>query len=223
MGEPAILFESPDFLVLDKPPGMLTTSDGAPCLSTWARSRVAGFLHATSRLDRGVSGAVTFARSRGAIAAVEAARAAGAHRRLYLGLVARTPAPSRGRWTGPIGRHRGNPRLRRVAPGGMAAATGYALVAARGPIVVLRLAPETGRTHQLRVHAAHAGVPLLGDGDYGGPRRVALPDGRVLRVRRPMLHASRVALPGGPEVEAPLPDDLVDLAAEAGLDPAAWI
>jgi 23S rRNA pseudouridine955/2504/2580 synthase/23S rRNA pseudouridine1911/1915/1917 synthase len=64
--------------------------------------------------------------------------------------------------------------------------------------LLLRVEPATGRTHQIRVHAAHAGVPLLGDGDYGGQRRVVNTDGSVHALSRIALHALRV--------EVPLPD-----------------
>jgi 23S rRNA-/tRNA-specific pseudouridylate synthase len=58
------------------------------------------------------------------------------------------------------------------------------------------LRPETGRTHQLRVHAAAHGAPLLGDVSYGGPRRVVLGDGRVITPRRVMLHCAFVRIDG---------------------------
>ena len=52
----------------------------------------------------------------------------------------------------------------------------------------------TGRTHQIRVHASHAGAPLLGDRDYGGPTRLTLPGGRVLAPTRIALHAAKVRI-----------------------------
>src|SRR5262249_7674470 len=89
----------------------------------------------------------------------------------------------------------------------------------------LLLRPETGRTHQLRVHAARAGSPLLGDKHYGGEQRRVLPDGRVLRAARVMLHSSRVRLSlAGAEpltIDAPLPDDLGELWGKLGGEPAA--
>jgi 23S rRNA-/tRNA-specific pseudouridylate synthase len=55
--------------------------------------------------------------------------------------------------------------------------------------------PATGRTHQLRVHAAKAGAPLFGDHQYQGDRRKVLPDGSVVTARRVMLHCARVSFP----------------------------
>ena len=74
--------------------------------------------------------------------------------------------------------------------------------------------PETGRTHQIRVHLAHLGAPLLGDPRYGGPRRVG-----ETAVARVMLHALRLEidhpLTGARLIlEAPIPDDLRRLASE---------
>jgi 23S rRNA pseudouridine955/2504/2580 synthase/23S rRNA pseudouridine1911/1915/1917 synthase len=107
------------------------------------------------------------------------------------------------------------------------AQTRYAVVAstARGE-AMLALAPLTGRTHQLRVHAAHAGAPLLGDRAYGGPARVTLPTGRVLEPGRIALHAALVVVPrggGAPLVAAsPIPVELTSLWSALGGDPAAW-
>ena len=76
------------------------------------------------------------------------------------------------------------------------AATRYRVCAlAPGGAALLAVSPVTGRTHQIRVHASHAGAPLVGDRDYGGPSRVTLSTGRVLEPRRVALHAARVVVP----------------------------
>ncbi|HEX4447825.1 MAG TPA: RluA family pseudouridine synthase, partial [Polyangiaceae bacterium] len=84
----------------------------------------------------------------------------------------------------------------------------------------------TGRTHQIRVHASHAGSPLMGDRDYGGPARVTLATGRVLELRRVALHAARVVVPGedgAPLVaRSPVPAELQALWSALGGDAAAW-
>jgi 23S rRNA pseudouridine955/2504/2580 synthase/23S rRNA pseudouridine1911/1915/1917 synthase len=91
---------------------------------------------------------------------------------------------------------------------------------------MLAVAPVTGRTHQIRVHAAHAGAPLLGDRAYGGPVRLTLPSGRVIEPGRIALHAARVVVPrpaGEPLVlSAPLPPELASLWSALGGEPAAW-
>jgi hypothetical protein len=78
---------------------------------------------------------------------------------------------------------------------------------------LLRLMPMTGRTHQLRAHAARAGSPLFGDPAYGGKRREVMPDGTVVTARRVMLHCARLSFPspsGGAQqqFEAPARSDM---------------
>ena len=112
--------------------------------------------------------------------------------------------------------HRANPKLRVAGPGRgeRDAHTDYRVVEQTPVGSVFHLRPRTGRTHQLRVHAAKAGAPLFGDHAYGGERRLTLPDGRVLTARRVMLHCHRVSFPWGRErreFESPLPDDFANV------------
>jgi 23S rRNA pseudouridine1911/1915/1917 synthase len=67
--------------------------------------------------------------------------------------------------------------------------------------------PETGRTHQVRLHLEGAGAPLLGDKQHGGPIYINRADGSRLDFERPMLHALSLKIVGGVRVEAPVPDD----------------
>ncbi len=98
--------------------------------------------------------------------------------------------------------------MRAVVPGGDPAATRWRTVAVGpGGAALVEARPETGRTHQIRVHLAHVGAPLLGDPRYGGPRRCGDVD-----VPRVMLHAASLEIShpvGGARLrfEAPLPDD----------------
>jgi 23S rRNA-/tRNA-specific pseudouridylate synthase len=93
------------------------------------------------------------------------------------------------------------------------ARTRYRVLDAQPTAALLLLSPLTGRTHQLRVHVARAGVPLLGDKHYGGPVKITLPNGRVVRAGRVMLHCARVRLPSFDDpaskltLNAPLPED----------------
>jgi 23S rRNA pseudouridine1911/1915/1917 synthase len=117
----------------------------------------------------------------------------------------------------PLGKDPARAGLRRVDPRGDAAATRYRTLRS-GPLAALVEArPETGRTHQIRVHLAHLGAPLLGDARYGGPRRVG-----EVAIPRVMLHARRLELvhptTGAAMVlEAPVPEDFI--AAERALLP----
>jgi 23S rRNA pseudouridine1911/1915/1917 synthase len=76
------------------------------------------------------------------------------------------------------------------------------------------------------VHASHAGAPLVGDRDYGGPARVTLPTGRVLEPRRVALHAARVVVPGASGAllvaSAPVPPELASLWSALGGEAGAW-
>ena len=107
------------------------------------------------------------------------------------------------------------------------ARTRYRVLDTLSAAAALLLSPLTGRTHQLRVHVARAGVPLLGDRHYGGPMTITLPNGRVVRAGRVMLHCARVRLPAleGPAealtLNAPIPDDLRSVWQALGGDPSS--
>jgi 23S rRNA pseudouridine1911/1915/1917 synthase len=218
-------------LVLNKPSGLPTTRpDEGPCLVRAARALDQGaeLTHPTSRLDAEVSGLVTFARTRIANEALREARASGTYARLYLGLALPHEHDLPSRVETEIGIDLRDPR-RRVIDGGRDRKRAVSVVGvrARTPhVVLLELRPQTGRTHQLRLHAAHVGVPLLGDVIYGGARRVTLPNGAVVRASRVMLHCSRLELPGiagGASVvaESRPPEDFVRLFTRLGGEPDA--
>jgi 23S rRNA pseudouridine1911/1915/1917 synthase len=227
----AILHQHAGLVFVSKPAGVSTEPDRAGSASVVARVAAAlgvplTELHALSRLDAAVTGVVTLARTPAGRALVDEARRAGRFRRRYLALAARAPEPRDGTWSGAIaGGSRGKRRvLSADAEDAQAATTHYRTVAeaeaaffdgreptpARAALLVLT--PVTGRTHQLRAHAASAGAPLLGDASYGGPRRARLPDGRVHALPRVLLHAAWVELEVAGDrlrVAAPLPPDLV--------------
>jgi 23S rRNA-/tRNA-specific pseudouridylate synthase len=183
-------------------------------------------LFPTSRLDVGVSGVVLFALDDAARAAVARARDESRYARHYVAIAAAPPEPNQGRWAAPIGRDR-DPRKRRVnGRDAIPAETAYAVVAAARAGALLAAEPKTGRTHQIRVHAAHAGTPLFGDRAYGGATRIVSPSGGVTAVERIALHAAwiDVALAGGRRLyaEAPVPPDLRALWRAVGGDDSEW-
>jgi 23S rRNA-/tRNA-specific pseudouridylate synthase len=222
-----VVHRDEQLLVVVKPSGLPTTSpDSRDCLvqRALAIDPRAPRLHPSSRLDAEVSGLVTFARTRRATQALLAARRRGTYGRVYLGIAAQAPEPAAGQWDAAIGIDPDDKRLRKT--GGLSsreARTVYE-VRERAPegACVLELRPHTGRTHQLRVHAAHAGAPLLGDVFYGGPRRVVRPDGRVVTARRVMLHCHALTLPdvargsGTLKLVEPMPEDMHRVWDELG-------
>jgi 23S rRNA-/tRNA-specific pseudouridylate synthase len=157
----------------------------------------AASLHPTSRLDVGVSGVVLFARDEAARRRLARARDEGAYCRRYVAIARGPVAPERTTWDAPVGRGP-DPRRRYAGGRDAAAATTEAAVLGRAAdrATLLGLAPRTGRTHQLRVHAAHAGHPLFGDALYGGPRHLVKPGGEVIGLGRVALHALAVTVPG---------------------------
>jgi 23S rRNA pseudouridine955/2504/2580 synthase/23S rRNA pseudouridine1911/1915/1917 synthase len=210
-------------------------------------------VHPASRLDVGVSGVVLCAVGTKAQQHVALAKERGLVKRVYLALArgalgtedAQDPAhrrslPShRGVWDSPIKEPRGKAKARgyalRSSPGleGDPARTRWLAVAQApapsprsSPTTLLRLEPLTGRRHQLRIHAARAGAPLLGDPEYGGPSTLTLASGAIRRIERVALHASCVSLPdlgGRPfEVRAPVPPALRELWSWVGGDDGAW-
>ena len=112
----------------------------------------------------------------------------------------------------PIGRSRRSPTLRAVMPGGEPARTYFEVVKRIRDASVLRFRMDTGRTHQIRVHSAHIGHPVLGDRDYGGETH---------DIDRAALHSLRVSFERRRtgerlSVTAPIPEDIRRLLTARG-------
>jgi 23S rRNA-/tRNA-specific pseudouridylate synthase len=226
----SILHRDEDLLVIDKPAGLPTTSpDGRNCLTELAHELAprAARVHASSRLDAEVTGIVTFALSDRAIHALLHARKHGRYMRTYVALASRSIEPAHGTWRWAIGIDPQDPRRRLAleehSAHGKSATSSYVVAQSLAHAALIVLSPHTGRTHQLRVHAAQAGAPLYGDRHYGGPTHVTLADGTVVRARRVMLHCARVAFPvvngvGELVLESPVPEDFRSMLRAFGGD-----
>lgn len=211
----AVIHEEADLLVLDKPPGMAVHAGSETPWGVIEALRAARpdepFLELAHRLDRGTSGCLLFARSRSALLALQAALSDPETTKRYLGLV-RGPWPDGVRVVdAPLRRNvlQGGERMVQVDPNGKAAVTRFKVLELMKGYALMEASLETGRTHQIRVHAASVGSPVAGDERYGDPefnRRL-----RRLGLRRLFLHAQSLSLRMGDrqlDVETPLPEDL---------------
>ncbi len=165
-----------------------------------------GIVH---RLDKGTSGLLAVARTEAGYRALVDQLATRTMERRYLALVAGTVADDRGEVEAPIGRSTRTPTKMAVTASGKPARTGYTVLERRTgetPTTLLELALQSGRTHQIRVHMAAIGHPVVGDARYGTPDK-RLGSGRFF------LHAFKLAFEHpdtGARVEftSPLPEDL---------------
>ncbi|WP_428393376.1 RluA family pseudouridine synthase [Lichenicoccus sp.] len=176
----SVLYEDADLIVLDKPAGLVVhpapgNADGtlvnallAHCgdaLPGIGGERRPGIVH---RLDKDTSGIMVVAKTEAALAALSADFAARNVERAYLALCWGMLSPASGEFDGAIGRDPSNRKRMAVrASGGKPALTRYrTLRALHGAVSLVECRLATGRTHQIRVHLAHGGHPLLGDPVY---------------------------------------------------------
>ena len=230
-----IVYEDDSVLVLNKPPGLVVhpapghrsgTLVNALLFHCQTLSGVGGEARPgiVHRLDKDTSGLLLVAkhdRSHRHLAAQLKARQL---RRCYMALVRGAMPASRGTIDAPIGRH---PQQRKkmavVTRSGRVARTHYQVLDAWGPISLLRVSLETGRTHQIRVHLAHVGHAVLGDAVYGVgawhlPGHPSL-ERAVGAFPRQALHAEQVCFQHPDtdqwlEFTAPLPADMAGLIAQ---------
>lgn len=213
-----ILFRDQDLIAVDKPAGVPSAPTPYGVRGTLPellrrQLQLKELPRLVHRLDRDVSGVLVLALHRRATRRLTAWFRQGRARKLYRALVGGRPAAPSGELDDPIGPDPAHPGRMRVSSRGAAARTSYVMVgeAACFPgCSDLELVLHTGRTHQLRVHLAAAGLPVLGDRWYGGQRRLVGVDGQSVTVPRLCLHAHRLevaAAPGEPGLvlEAPLP------------------
>ncbi len=194
-----VLYEDEALLVVDKPPGLWVHPTPGRQTGTLA-NRAAWHLrgqgcgvHIVTRLDRDTFGVVLLAKYAHVHALLSKALREGRMEKTYLAAVAGSPPENAGTVAFPIARRGGGSLLREVSPDGQAARTDYRLLARGGGLSLLELRPQTGRTHQLRVHCAALGCPILGDRDYGTDASRALSE--ALGARTQQLCAASLAFP----------------------------
>ncbi len=212
-----VLYEDDQVLVVNKPAGLVVHPAPGHPSGTLVNALLArypqlaqdgmerpGIVH---RLDKDTSGVLIVAKNTAALEFLQRQFRRREVQKEYLALVHGHPDSTRGVIGAPIGR---DPRHRQrlwVVPEGRPATTEFEVQERFPGYALLLVRPVTGRTHQIRVHLAAIGHPVVGDPVYGPRRR-----GRELPLKRHFLHAWRltITLPNGRRVtfEAPLPEDL---------------
>ena len=212
-----ILYEDDDLLVIDKPAGLTVhPAPGHPShtlvnavlshlneIEDDGEATRPGIVH---RLDKDTSGVMLVAKNNVALANLADQFKSRSVKKVYLTLVTGILKPERGVIEAPIGRDSGD-RKKMAVTGesrGRAARTNYRVLRYVGKNSFLEITPETGRTHQIRVHLAAIGYPVFGDITYGK---------KSVLLNRQFLHAHRLGffLPSTGkfvEFESPLPEDL---------------
>ena len=219
-----IVYEDEDLIAFNKPSG-LPVQDGRgidrsldSLLGAFARSngKRPRLVH---RLDAGTSGMVIVAKTQPAAAFLSAEFAERRTRKTYVAIVGgRIPSEKSGMIDVPLIKVQEAGRVRMIAAradrkGALASRTGWELLEKREGYGMLRLHPETGRMHQIRIHLANAGCPIIGDPIYGNGKE----DGSRL-----MLHALslKIRKPSGDVLEliADIPTDFAEIANGLGFE-----
>lgn len=232
-----LVFADHRLVALAKPPGLsLATSrsmavsavrrlvQAVPHLEREAWGLDPAALWLVHRLDIGTSGLVLLARDAETHRELTRALVERRIEKTYLALVWGRPRPATGEYGWPLAPVPRDRRRMQVATAGKPALTTYRVLASVPHVSLVELSPRTGRTHQLRVHLAHAGHPVVGDDFYGGPRHRGIRDPELRRCLAPdhtFLHAWRLALPalgGEPPLflAAPLPAAFANAVAALG-------
>jgi tRNA pseudouridine32 synthase / 23S rRNA pseudouridine746 synthase len=187
-----VLFIDAEAIVLDKPAGLdvAPPARGGPSLEDRLDELQFGFQRLPTvvhRLDRDTSGCLLLARNPKAHKRFAQAFEAGEVEKTYLAVLAGVPEGEEGRIDLPLLKISSRERGWRMVPDarGRPAVTNWGLVAVRGGRAAVLFRPETGRTHQLRAHAAAALAPIAGDPVYGDGRGPMLLHASSLRLKRP--------------------------------------
>jgi len=209
-----ILYEDDDLLVVDKPAGLTVHPAPGHLGHTLVNAILAHFPHLAEisdslrpgivhRLDKDTSGVMLVAKNRAAQLNLINQFRSRAIVKAYLVLVKGRLTPERGIIEAAIGRDPSNRKLMAVVTGGREARTQYQVIKYIDDYTLLEVTPETGRTHQIRVHLAAIGYPVVGDAVYG----VKSP-----HLSRQFLHASRLGF------KLPSTGEYVEFTSELPLD-----
>jgi RluA family pseudouridine synthase len=215
-----VLHRDADTLILDKPPGIAVHKGPGRGDNLEAHFRDLMFERTTPpglahRLDKDTSGCLVLGRHPRALAKLNRLFAKGQVEKTYWAIAAGRIVEDAGRIEAPLARRSHDKRSwwMQVSPDGDPSATEWRVKGRADGLVWFELKPLTGRTHQLRVHLAHLGLPIAGDRVYGGDRALAV-------ARHLQLHARSIRLPLDParplEAVAPPPAHMHTLLAACG-------
>lgn len=188
-----ILYEDDHLLVLNKQAGVLVhpivpdQTDTLGNFLLWhyqTTGQTETLFHPVHRLDRGTTGLLVVAKHPSAQTALKNQLHTDDFRREYLAVTVGTPQPLEGVIDAPIAHAPDSPIAHRVDPDGLRAVTHYRTLRP-GPLSLVELCLDTGRTHQIRVHLAHIGCPIFGDFLYGAEESE--------RISRPALHSHKLS------------------------------
>ena len=215
-----ILYEDGYFLCVNKPAGLSVHpgpghyADTLGNRLTWLFQQRGETLvfRPVNRLDIGTSGAMLVAKSAQAHERLQQKLHTPEFERTYLALVSNCPEPEQGTIDAPIGPVAGELNQYYVTSAGKPARTDYRVLARYEGAALVELKLHTGRTHQIRVHMAHMGCPLLGDKVYGGVEGFGRPalHSRSIRLKHPFTGTWL-------ELTAPLPQDFASVVGEMTL------
>lgn len=227
--ESLVLYSDDSAIVLNKPPGLATQG------GTGTSEHVDGLLDAffdermgrprlVHRLDKDTSGVLLVARTPGSAAKYSRSFAGRSAKKTYWAIIAGVPSIDSGQIDLPLAKQPGSggEKMHVDEENGQPSRTRYRVIERAGNAAAfVELQPLTGRTHQLRVHMAAIGHPIVGDGKYGG--KAAFLTGSISRKMH--LHARRLRIPGGDasqiDVTAPLPDHFADSLTSLGFSESA--
>jgi 23S rRNA pseudouridine1911/1915/1917 synthase len=223
-----ILYEDEDLIIVNKPAGMVVHPSIGHASGTLVNALLAhcgdtlpgingvqrpGIVH---RLDKDTTGAIAIAKTEAAMVSLQAQFKVKTARRTYLAIVQGVPKTESGTVDEPIGRHPIDRQKMAVVPedrGGRRAITHWQILERLGPHTLMQFDLETGRTHQIRVHAAHLNWPVIGDQTYGKNTlklKVKLPGQALHAWRLRLLHPTTAETV---EAIAPPPEPLLKLLA----------
>ena len=214
-----ILHETEDYMVLNKPPGLVVhpapghetgtltqaAIEYAPELRGVGEPGREGLVH---RLDKDTSGLIVIAKSDEFLEVLQQQFKSRVIEKQYLALVDESPPSSRGKVEAALARDPKHRQRFSIQESGRAAETEFYIRERFKRHTLVELHPITGRTHQVRIHMQFLECPVVGDRIYG--RRYP-----SLDVERHMLHAWKMAIPGQGDFEAPIPEDLKDAMLQA--------